>query len=313
MDSDQPISEVLITRLTPPPLGQGFVPRSRLRARLGQAPQYALTLITAPAGSGKSSLLAEWAKDQVPLATWLSIEPELNDPVRFWRYVSVALQASLPGHKFPAPIDLPMAAPGALPGSLDHFCNALAAVEQPVFLILDDIHHLVNPAVYATLVYLLDHQPANFHLILASRTTPPLPLARLRAKNRLLEIRSHELAFSIEEALVFFQTYAGATLNREQVLKAVELAHGWAAGLRLMQIAFREAPDRLEAWGEGRRLVAEYLTGEIINQLPAAWVDLLEGVAVFDQFNVEMAVLAISVVGNSKAVPSRLTGHETGL
>ena len=289
MDNDLTNSEVLITRLTPPPLGQGCVPRPRLRARLDQAPQYALTLITAPVGSGKTSLLAEWVSHQPHSAAWLSIEPELNDPVRFWRYVIAALQASFPGYKFPAPIDLPMVAPGALLGSLDHFCNALAAVEQPVFLILDDIHHLVNPPVYAALVYLLDHQPANFHLILASRTTPPLPLARLRAKNRLLEMRAYELAFSTEEALAFFQVYGRATLNHEQMLKAAELAHGWAAGLRLLQIALREGPDHLEAWGEGRRLVAEYLTGEIINQLPVPWASLLEEVAVFDQFSAEMA------------------------
>jgi hypothetical protein len=129
MGSDEPASAFLITRLTPPPLGQGFVLRPRLRARLDQAALYALTLVTGPAGSGKSTLLADWAREEPNPVAWFSVETEENDPVRFWRYFTAALQTAVPTLKFPIPISLPQLGPGVLPGSLDQLCNAL------------DVHH----------------------------------------------------------------------------------------------------------------------------------------------------------------------------
>lgn len=130
MDSGKPTSEFLITRLTPPPLGQGFVLRPRLRARLDQAAMYALVLVTGPAGSGKSSPLADWAREEPSPVTWFSLESEENDPVRFWRYFTAALQTTVPTLKFPIPISLPQLGPGVLSGSLDQLCNALDVSHQ---------------------------------------------------------------------------------------------------------------------------------------------------------------------------------------
>jgi LuxR family transcriptional regulator, maltose regulon positive regulatory protein len=289
MDSDKPTPEFLITRLNPPPLGQGFIPRPRLRALLEQSALYALTLIYAPAGSGKSSLLADWARGERNPVAWYSVETADNDPVRFWRYFTAALQIAIPASKFPSPISIAQLGPGVLPGSLDPLCNALAALEKPSFLVLDDFQWIDNGEVFSSLAYLLDHQPGNFHLIMASRTAPLLPLARLRAKNRLLEIRSHELNFTKEEALSFFYDKLDGSLSQEQVVQVADQTRGWAAGLHLMNIALSEDPDQLEAWSAGRKLAAEYLTDEIIDRLPAAWVDFLQKVAVFDPFTVEMA------------------------
>jgi LuxR family maltose regulon positive regulatory protein len=282
-------SAILITRLTPPPPGQGFTPRPRLKALLDQSAMYALTLVSAPAGSGKSSLLADWARGTPNTVAWFSAEPEDNDPVRFWRYFTAALQAVVPTVKFPTPASIPQIGPGVLPGSLDALCNALAEFAKPLFLILDDAQRIENPEVYASLAYLLDHQPSNFHLVMSSRTVLPLPFPRLRAKNRLLEIRSRELNFTQEETLSFFQDNPGAILNPAQLVHVAELSRGWAAGLRLMHIALREDPERVEAWSEGRKLATEYLASEVIEQLPARWVNFLQKVAVFDSFTVEMA------------------------
>jgi LuxR family maltose regulon positive regulatory protein len=282
-------SEILITRLTPPSLGQGFVPRLRLRALLDQAALYALTLICAPAGSGKSSLLADWTRESPSPVAWFSVEAEDNDPVRFWRYFTAALQTAVPAFDFPTPASIPQIGPGVLPGSLDIMCNRLAEFAKPLYLVLDDAHQVENREVYSSLAYLLDHQPANFHVVMASRVVSPLPLARLRAKNRLLEIRSRELGFTEKETISFFHDNPGVSLNREQVLRVADLTRGWAAGLRLIYIALSEDPDRLEAWSEGRRLAAEYLTDEIIDRLPPSWVDFLQKMAAFDPFTVEMA------------------------
>jgi LuxR family maltose regulon positive regulatory protein len=289
MDYGEPSPEFLITRLTPPPLGQGFVPRPRLKALLEQSALYALTLISAPAGSGKSSLLVDWAREMPYPVAWLAVEPEDNDPVRFWHYFTAALQTAVPATKFPTPISIAQLGSGVSPGSLDPLCNALAEFAKPSFLVLDDMHRVENSEIYKSLAYLLDHQPSNFHLVISSRTALPLPLPRLRAKNRLLEIRSRELNFTREETLSFFQDTPGTNLDHVQILRIADLSRGWAAGLRLMHIALRENPDRVEAWSEGHRLAAEYLTDEIIDQLPAAWVDYLQKIAVFDQFTVEMA------------------------
>jgi hypothetical protein len=119
MDSGEPASEFLITRLTPPPLGKGFVLRPRLRARLDQADLYALVLVTGPAGSGKSTLLADWARQEPSPVGWFSMEPEENDPVRFWRYFTAALETALPTLKFPVPISLPQLGPSVRSGWLD--------------------------------------------------------------------------------------------------------------------------------------------------------------------------------------------------
>jgi LuxR family maltose regulon positive regulatory protein len=290
MDNEQPTFEFLVTRLTPPPIGQGFISRPRLNALLGQAAKYALTLISASAGSGKSSLLADWARETPDPVAWFSVEPEDNDPVRFWRYFTAALQTAVPTFKLPFPINIPQVGPGVLQGSLNALCNALAEFAKPSFLVLDDMHRVENGEVYSSLAYLLDHQPANFHLIMASRTTPGLPLARLRVKNRLLEIRPQALSFTEEETISFFQDDPGINLSREKVLQVANLTRGWAAGLRLMHIALSEDPGRLEAWSAGRRLVAEYLTDEIIDRLPLARVEFLQKMAVFDSFTNEMAV-----------------------
>ena len=141
MDDSESTSEVLITRLTPPPIGQGFVSRSRLNELLDQSALYALTLISAPAGSGKSSLLADWARESQSPVAWFSEEAEDNDPVRFWRYFTAALQSAVPTVKFPTPASIPQIGPGVLPGSLDTLCNRLAEFAKPLYLVLDDAHH----------------------------------------------------------------------------------------------------------------------------------------------------------------------------
>jgi LuxR family maltose regulon positive regulatory protein len=298
VEGNEQTSEILITRLTPPTMGQGFVPRPRLRALLDQSALYTLTLISAPAGSGKSSLLADWAREVINPVAWFSVESESNDPIRFWRYFTAALHTAIPAIEFPTPLSIAQIGPGVLPGSLDSLCNKLAEFAKPFFLILDDAHLIENREVYASLAYLIDHQPANFHLVVSSRTALLLPLPRLRAKNRLLEIRSRELNFTQEETLSFFQENPGANLNHEQHLHIAELSRGWAAGLRLMYVALREDPNQVEAWSKARRLATEYLTGEVIEKLPARWIEFLQKISVFDSFTFEMAM---ALTGDAQA------------
>jgi LuxR family transcriptional regulator, maltose regulon positive regulatory protein len=289
MDSSADGPVLLHTRLLPPATGVDLIARPRLAAQLAQAGAYPLTLIAAPAGAGKSSLLAGWAAGEANPVGWVSLEPEDNDPVRFWRYFTAGLQRVMPSVKLPSQLVIPQLGSQAQLGSLDQLCNALASFARPVFLVLDDLHNLENPELFTAMAYLIDHQPSNFHLIVATRKTPALSLARLRAKNRLLEIRARELNFSVTETASLFQRTPGIAPDAAQIQRVTELTRGWAAGIRLMAIALREDPSALEAWAEGRKLAAEYLTSEIIDQLPPDWAGFLGRVAIFEQFSAEMA------------------------
>jgi LuxR family maltose regulon positive regulatory protein len=171
---------------------------------------------------------------------------------------------------------------------LNNLCNALAGDARTLFIVLDDLQAIENQEIFAALAYLVDHQPANLHLILATRRVPPLPLARWRARNRMLEIRGRQLNFTPEETAGLLHAQLGDALTDAQVRQATELTRGWAAGVRLFAYALTQQTDWLEALGEGRRLAREYLTGEVIDQLPGRWRTILEQASIFDSFQAEM-------------------------
>ncbi|MDR3574971.1 MAG: LuxR C-terminal-related transcriptional regulator [Anaerolineaceae bacterium] len=290
MDNTAELPELLLTRLILPALGQSLLLRPRLIDLLDQAEIYALTLITAPAGSGKSSLLASWAIGQQNPVAWFSVETGDNDPVRFWRYFTAALQRAVPSLKFPVQLIQPPVVSGAFHAGLDQLCNALVSHASTIFLVLDDVQQIENPEIYTSLGYLLEHQPANFHMLLASRNTPALPLTRMRVKNRLLQVRSHEINFTNDELAAFLAKIQPAGLSQEQIRRVADLTRGWAAGIRLMALALTERPDWLDAWSEGKKMTSDYLAAEVIGQMPVNWIDFLEKVAVFEQFNLDMAL-----------------------
>jgi len=283
---------LLLTRLLPPAPGRGYVVRQRVAGVLDAAFDFPLVLVTAPAGYGKSAALADFARQRPAQVAWLSLDAADNDPVRFWRYFVAALQRILPDFRLDTPVTLPELGTGFIRGGLDELSNRLLAVERPLGLILDDFHHIQQPDILAAVAWLVEHCPDNFHLVLSGRSQPALPLARWRARGRLGEVRARELAFNLQETTLYFEHNAPQLAVGGQIQQQiVTLTHGWAAGIRLLEIALHDAPQRLGAWAEGRRLAAEYLTAEVLDNLPPGWVEVLMHVAVLDVFTTELACL----------------------
>src|SRR5438046_2483257 len=188
-----------------------LVPRPRLAERLDEGLARGLMLVCAPAGYGKTVLLADWARRGPRPAAWLSLDAGDNDPARFWRHVVAALDRACPGIAERVMPSLGPPAPPSFDGLVTELINALAAQPEivDVLLILDDYHVIDSAPVHTSLTFLLEHLPAVLHLVMASRADPPLALARLRARGQLAELRARDLRFTSDEAAAVLIDGAG--------------------------------------------------------------------------------------------------------
>src|SRR5215203_149297 len=213
---------VLETKLYVPRPREGRVPRARLSERLDRGVASKLVLVSAPAGFGKTTLLTEWlagrsSEEEPGSATWLSLDSGDNDPAHFWTYVIAGLRSLAPSMGATA-LEL-LQAPQALPvqAVLTTLLNDLAAVDDDVVLVLDDYHVIESREVHDAMAYLLDHLPPQLHLVIASRSDPPLPLARLRARGELVEVRAADLRFTAEEAASYLNGAMALRLDAAEV------------------------------------------------------------------------------------------------
>jgi LuxR family maltose regulon positive regulatory protein len=262
----------LIQSKLEPPVPRQRVSRRELLELCAGEPRK-LTLIRAPAGWGKSTLLADWhafENEARPFA-WVALDDDDNDPVRFWTYVIHALRTlDLKAGE----VSLPMLrAPrvSVVEDVLPALCNELTALPQEVVLVLDDYHLVQNPEIDEGLSYLLEHVPRTLELVLASRSEPALPLARLRARGELAEIDAQQLRFSDDEADLFLNDLHGLDLDRDDVIRLRELTEGWAAGLYLATLTIRSresASEFIEAFAGDNRHVVDYLSAEVLAGLP---------------------------------------------
>jgi len=253
------------------------VPRQHVSRRelleLCAGPPRKLTLIRAPAGWGKSTLLADWhalESETRPFA-WVALDGGDNDPVQFWTYLIHALRTLDPSA---GEVSLPMLrAPrvSVVDDVLPALCNELTALPHQVVLVLDDYHLVRNPEIDEGLSFLLEHLPQTLELVLSSRSEPALPLARLRARGELAEIDAQQLRFSDEEADLFLNDLHGLDLDRGDVIRLRELTEGWAAGLYLATLTIRgraSAHEFIEAFAGDNRHVVDYLSSEVLAGLP---------------------------------------------
>ncbi|WP_157506801.1 hypothetical protein [Ktedonobacter racemifer] len=230
-----------------------------------------MTLCSAPAGFGKTTLLAEWATATPFPVVWLSCEEADNDPVRFLSYLQAAL-ASL-DKRTGATIRANQFAPtSSLEEAMTHLLNDLVRLlQQDTVMILDDYHLLTSETIYALMQFLLDHLPARLHLIIATRVDPPLPLARLRARNQVSELRTEELCFVSSEVEAFVHTMS-LTLSSEAMHLLEERTEGWIAGIQLLTLALHGRADAagfLRQAGGVHRFLREYVSEEILGQQSA--------------------------------------------
>jgi LuxR family maltose regulon positive regulatory protein len=269
-----PLPPLLATKLHLPRPRAQLVPRSHLVERLQQGVAGALTLVSAPAGFGKTTLLAQWrASTRTPVA-WLSLEPEDNEPTRFLMYLIAALQTLNPHLGAPARALLGPPQPAELETVLTLLANDLIRWQGEDFaLVLDDYHVMTAEPIHRALTYLVEHLPPQMHLIIATRADPPLPLARLRARGRLTELRAAELRFRAAESGTFLEEVMGLHLPPQDVATLQSRTEGWIAGLQLAALSLQGRPDvsdLLSAFTGSHRFVLDYLSEEVLSQQPAA-------------------------------------------
>lgn len=238
------VTEVVITtKLFRPSLRQDTVERTRLHDLLRLGCARPLTLVVAPAGWGKSTLVAEWlARDEIT-AGWVSLDGADNDPMRFWRYLLLAADRAGSAAGAAALRSLETAGSDVLRDVLPAFVNALVSTDAPLVVVLDDYHLVTSVQVHGSIAKLLDHSPPQLHLILITRADPPLPVGRLRVREQLTELRAEDLRFSAAEALEFFGRRLGPQLSRRDVLRVLARTEGWAAGLQLAALQLRGRAD----------------------------------------------------------------------
>jgi len=257
---------LLATKLYMPAARPGQVPRPRLTARLDEGLARGLVLACAPAGYGKTVLLADWARRGEHPVAWLSLDAGDNDPARFWRHAIAALDRARPGTGERMGPLLGPPAPSSFQGLVTALINELAADEA--VLVLDDYHVIGSRQVHESLGFLLEHRPGGMCVVLASRSDPPLGLARLRARGQLTEVREAELRFTSAEAAELFEQVASG-LPDASVAALAARTEGWAAGLQLAALSLRGQADAaafVAAFTGSHRYVLDYLAEEVLER-----------------------------------------------
>ena len=252
-----------------------LVPRPDLIDLLNHGSHSKLTLISAPTGYGKTTLLCQWLSTcSLPIA-WLTVDKADNDPVRFLSYLIGALQQIEPELGTAVLEALQSAGmpsgrvASLLPTLLTQFLNEIATIHHPFFLILDDYHLIENRRVHEILSYILDNQPASLHLVIATRVDPPLPLARLRAQAQLVELRANDLCFTMREANAFLNQVMGLALPMEQIDALEKHTEGWIAALQLAGLSMQTHEDKtafIDAFTGSHHYIVDYLVEEVLSQ-----------------------------------------------
>lgn len=255
-----------------PPQLRRLLPRTQLLAALERdIPAAKLTLISAPAGYGKSALLSQWAHTSRYPVAWLSLGEDDNDPDRLFRYLLAAWQTIQPGAAdSPFGLLLSSLSPPA-DAVLSAFLSLASDLPDHTVLAFDDIHLISEPAIYQALTVLLDHLPPNLHLILAGRGEPPVPLARYRARHELQEIRAEDLTLTLDETAEFLTQLMALDLAPAEIALLHTQLEGWVAGLHLVSLTLRHpnaTAERLVVSGR-HRFIADYLHDDVLAHVPA--------------------------------------------
>ena len=264
---------VLETKLYIPRWPAGLVTRPRLIDRVRTGAERKLTVLSAPAGSGKTTLLAEWlahrAADDVPVG-WVSLDAGDNEPAFFWTCIIRALQKidrdlgqhALDAMQAGAAPDVPV---------LTSLVNEIAAIGRDAVLILDDYHVIETPAIHSALAFFLDHLPDHMHVIIATRVDPVLPLARMRARGEVIELRTSDLRFNTDEASAFLNETMTLDLAAADVAALEKRTEGWVTGLKLAALSVQNQDDArafIASFSGDNRYIADYLIEEVLQGQP---------------------------------------------
>ena len=284
-----PARDVLVaTKFHVPPAG--FVPRSRLLEHLAKGVGRGLTVVCTPAGFGKTTLLGDWARRSRRPAAWLSLDAGDNDPARFWRYVAAALERVRPGVGEQVEVLLRGSEQPPLEAVATAVINQVTVLsgEGAVALVMDDYHLIEAPEVHASVAFLLERLPPGLRLVLAGRADPPLPLARLRARGQLAELRERDLRFTLAETAAFLREATGLDLPAASVASLQERTEGWAAGVQLAALSLQGHADPagfVASFAGSHRYVLDYLTQEVLARQPEPLVGFLLETSILERLS----------------------------
>jgi len=276
------------TKLHVPRPRHGLVLRPRLIERLSRGVRSKLMLVSAPAGFGKTTLLAEWLASTGTSASvaWVSLDDTDNEPAAFWSYVLTALQRAIPGVGASALDLLRGAGRSDVDAMLRSLLNDLGAVPSEVTLVLDDYHLVVTPEIHRSVEFLVEHLPPQVHLVVATRADPPLPLARLRGRGDLAEIRVADLRFTAGEAAAYFNEAMGLHLAQSDVTTLEGRTEGWIAALQLAALSLQGRDDPggfIAGFAGDDRYVVDYLVEEVLQRQPEHTRDFLLTTSILDR------------------------------
>lgn len=296
-----PQQELVSTRFFIPPLSETILPRPQIIQRLNEAVASKLSLLSAPAGYGKTTLLCQWAAQTTLPVAWLSLEEADNEPVRFWTSVIAACQTALIGMESLSLIQSQPSPYSSVEAMLTTFINKLALVSQPLVLVLDNCQSITEPMIYHALCWLLDRQPPSLRLVLLSRTEPPLALAGRRVRGELAEIRTGELRFTLAEVTDWFTRLLSLPLSATHLAVLQTRTEGWAAALHLAALSLQNScniAETLASFTGSHRYVMDYLVDEVLAHLPEEVSSFLLCTAFLDRFTGPLC--------------DTLTGHSNG-
>ena len=265
---------LLLTKLYAPPPRPNLVLRPRLVQRLneGLSGGRKLTLISAPAGFGKTTLVSEWLADNESPVAWLSLDEGDNDPTRFLTYLVAALQTISANIGAGALAVLQSSQPPSSESIPTALLNEITTIPENFLLILDDYHVVDSKGVDQVLTFLVEHQPSRMHLVVATREDPPIPLARLRARGQLTEMRAADLRFTPSEAAEFLNRMMGLKLRDIDIAALEARTEGWIAGLQMAALSMQgltDAASFIQSFTGSHRFVLDYLLEEVLQRQTA--------------------------------------------
>ncbi len=287
-------NQLLATKFYVPTALGPLIPRPRLTVLLDRILKYPFTLISAPAGFGKTTLLSVWVQSLTlgtPLAAWLSLDQEDNKLWLFWANVLATLDRQQPGLFLPLLNDLQSSQAPSPKSILKALINLLSERKEQFLLILDDYHVISEQEVHTTLSYLVEHLPTQLRIVLATRTDPPLQLPQLRARQQMQEIRTNQLRCTVEETAAFFHQVMGLDLPEKTVQEVTVRTEGWLVSLQLLHLSLPEHADPLSLLEEisgNQHYILDYLTEEVLQRQPQEVQTFLLCTSILEQLSASL-------------------------
>src|SRR2546421_6507029 len=303
--------QLLATKFFVPSPSHPLIPRPHLTTLLNHGLRHKLTLISAPAGFGKTTLLSAWLlpfpqqNPKAPHVAWVSLDAGDNEPVLFWLYVLTALDAQQSSLCAPllAYLRTQQVPRPPLRYVLQALINTLASSTEQFLLVLDDYHVITEPEIHHSLTYLVEHLPPQLHVILVTRADPPLPLSLLRARGEMLEVRTHQLRCTPEEVRAFFLEVMGMQLPENLIQEVTARTEGWLVGLQLLGLSlqgYTDPADLLDEVNGSQRYILDYLMEEVLRGLPSSVQTFLVRTSILERLSPSLCDAVLEQTGSQE-------------